>query len=194
MKRTLASAFLCLMLATPAWADFDEGVAAYRRGDYATALREFRLLAEQGVAKAQLGVGFMYRDGQGVTQNYAEAAKWHRKAAEQGYDPAQISLGFMYRDGQGVTQNYAESASWYRKAAEQGVAKAQFNLGFIYDKGLGVTQNYVEAHMWYNLAAAQAAQGDESGIILRDLVAKLMTPAQIAEAQRRAAEWRPRKK
>ncbi len=53
MKRTLATVFLCLLLATPAWAGFDEGVAAYHRGDYATALREFRPLAEQGDAAAQ---------------------------------------------------------------------------------------------------------------------------------------------
>ena len=60
MKRTLATAFLCLMLATPAWAGFDEGLAAAKRGDYATALREWRPLAKQGDADAQYNLGVMY--------------------------------------------------------------------------------------------------------------------------------------
>jgi TPR repeat protein len=60
MKRILASVFLCLLLATPAGAGFDEGVAAYKRGDYTTALREFRPIAEQGDAPAQYTLGVRY--------------------------------------------------------------------------------------------------------------------------------------
>ena len=61
---------------------------------------------------------------------------------------------------------------------------ALYNLGFIYEKGRGVTQDYVQAHKWYNLSAAL-------GLRERDRLASLMTPAQIAEAQRLAREWRP---
>ncbi len=71
-----------LGLTAPAWAGWDEAVAAYRRGDYATALREWRPLAKQGNAKAQNNLGVMYYNGQGVPQDYAEAVKWWRKAAE----------------------------------------------------------------------------------------------------------------
>ncbi len=74
-----------LGLTAPAWAGFDEGIAAYDRGDYASAIREWRPLAEQGVAKAQFKLGLMYDNGRGVPQDYAEAVKWYRKAAEQGY-------------------------------------------------------------------------------------------------------------
>ena len=84
---------------------------------------------------------------------------------------------------------------WYRKAAEQGDAGAQNNLGVMYDKGQGVTQNYVQAHMWSNLAASRA-----KGVAVRDAAAKnrdilagRMTPAQVAEAQRLARAWRPKK-
>ncbi|MFH1029213.1 MAG: trypsin-like peptidase domain-containing protein [Pseudomonadota bacterium] len=66
--------------------------------------------------------------------------------------------------------------------------KAQNNLGVHYYKGLGVPQDYVEAHMWWNLAASQ---GQENARSNRDLVAKEMTPAQLAEAQKRAREFRP---
>ncbi len=114
--------------------------------------------------------------------------KWYRKAAEQGDANAQYNFGAMYGNGHGVQQDYAEAVKWYRKAAEQDHAKAQFNLALMYDKGQGMPQDYVQAHMWYNLAGAQGGQQAAKN---RDLVAKLMTPAQIAEAQRRAVEWQP---
>ncbi len=60
-------------LTAPAWAGSDEALAAYARGDYATAVREWRPLAEQGVAEAQFYLGLMYDNGQGVPQDYAKA-------------------------------------------------------------------------------------------------------------------------
>jgi Sel1 repeat len=73
--------------------------AAYKHGDYSTALRLFHPLADNGNAQAQFGLGLLYNDGLGVPQSYAEAIKWFRKAAEQGLAPAQHNLGVMYRDG-----------------------------------------------------------------------------------------------
>ena len=64
--------------------DFQKGLTAYESGDYATALREFEPLAEQGVADAQYNLGFMYDNGQGVRRNHKTAVKWYRLAAEQG--------------------------------------------------------------------------------------------------------------
>ncbi len=118
-----------------------------------------------------------------------------RVLAEQGRYGAQYNLGFMYSNGQGVPQDAAEAVKWYRKAAEQGDADAQNNLGVMYDKGRSVTQNYVQAHMWYNLAAAGLPPGEDRDLAAkgRDIVAKRMTPAQIAEAQRLAREWKPRR-
>ena len=52
-------------------AGFDEGVAAFKRGDYATALREWRPLAEQGDADTQFNLALMYRKGEGVPQDYS---------------------------------------------------------------------------------------------------------------------------
>ncbi len=129
MRRLLLIAVLAVSLALPAWADFDDGWAAYERGDYATALREWTPLADQGVALAQNNLGGMYREGQGVPQDYAEAVKWYRLAAEQGHASAQYNLGSMYDNGYGVPQDYAEAVKWYRLAAEQGHASAQNNLG-----------------------------------------------------------------
>ena len=167
---------------------FEDGVAAHNRADYGTALRLWRPLADQGDASAQYNLGLMYAEGQGVPQDYAAAMSWYRKAAEQGNAGAQYNLGYMYNNGLGVPQDYAAAAAWYRKAADQGQARAQTNLGLMYAEGQGVPQDYVQAHMWWNLAAAQ---NNASGVKNRDIVAKKMTPAQIAEAQKLAREWKP---
>ena len=104
-------------------------------------------------------------------------------AAEQGNADAQANLGFMYQTGQGVAQDYKTAVKWYTLAAEQGNAIAQTNLGFRYANGQGVAQDYVKAHMWYNIAAID---GNADAIKNRDIVAKLMTPAQLAQAQQLA--------
>ena len=132
-----------------------DGIVAYERGDYATALKFFRPLAEQGSAEAQFLLGSFYQIGQGVPEDFVEAAKWYRKAAEQGDASAQALLGGMYRDGRGVAEDYAEAVKWYRKAAEQGNAEAQNFLGVMYFIGRDVPQDYVKAAKWNRLAAEQ---------------------------------------
>ena len=134
---------------------FDEAVEAYHHGDYATALRGFRVYAEQGNASAQFNLALMYKAGEGVPQDYAEAARWYRQAAEQGDADAQFSIAIMYDNGQGVPQNDVEAVRWYRQAAEQGNASAQFNLALMYKAGEGVPQDYAEAARWYRQAAEQ---------------------------------------
>ena len=159
---------------------------AFRSGDYATALREWRPLAEHGHVKAQHNLGSMYYDGQGVPKNNAEAVRWIRKAAEQGLAKAQSNLGLMYGRGHGVPRDYANAVKWYRKAANQGRATAQSNLGYMYARGQGVPQDYVRAHMWFSLAATQ---GLKRAVGLRNDFAKKLTPAQLTEAQQLARVW-----
>jgi TPR repeat protein len=152
------------------------------------AVRWFRLAADQGNAVAQYNLGIAFGNGRGVPQNYAEAVRWYRLAADQGYASAQSNLGLMYANGRGVPQNDAEAVRWYRLAAGQGYALAQFNLGLRYANGRGVPQNDIEAYKWWSLAAAQ---GDSDAAKNRDIVRDAMAPAQIAEAQRLAAAWKP---
>jgi TPR repeat protein len=106
------------------------------------------------------------------------------------------TLGVMYGEGRGVPQDYAEAARWYRLAADQGDAQAQYNLGLAYARGEGVTQNVVDAHMWFNLAAARFPANDTrnrtAAVKNRDTVAGEMSSEQLAEAQKRAREWKPR--
>ena len=119
------------------------------------ALRQLQSAAQAGDADAQVDLGLMYDQGQGVPQNYAEALKWYRKAADQGDATAQYNVGVMYDHGQGVPQNHAEAAKWFRKAAAQGISDAQYNLGVMYHQGQGVPQNYVAAAKWLRKAADQ---------------------------------------
>jgi uncharacterized protein len=119
--------------------------------------------------------------------DYATALLIWRSRADKGDARAQASLGSMYALGRGVPEDQKVAAGWYRKAADQGDLAAQVVLGGMYERGNGVPQDYVLAHMWLNLAAAQ---GNEGAATLRNLVATKMTPAQIAEAQKLAREWK----
>ena len=178
-------------LAVPAWADFQAGMDANNRRDYATALREWRPLAEQGDALAQYNLGVLYRKGRGVPQDDVQARQWYAKAAAQGQAKAQFNLGTLYFNGEGVPKDYPQALRWFRLAADQGEAVAQTKIAIMYDEGQGVSQDIVQAYKWYSLAATN---GDKPAAELRDALAKQMTPAQIAEAQKLAREWKPKQK
>lgn len=202
MNRYPTCGFLILLLSvslavTAFGGQLEDGIAAYDRGDYATAFRLMKPLAEKGDAKAQHNLGVMYDYGRGFPQDYSRALKWYRRAADQGIPDAQHNLGLMYYYGQGVPQNFIEAARWYRRAADQGMPDSQVNLGIMYYNGQGVSQDYVLAHMWLNLAASQYPESVKKKVNdvvhYRDIVDAKMTPAQIAEAKRLAREWKPRK-
>lgn len=180
-------AVVLVALSLPAWAQYQAGLDAFNRGDYATAFREFKTLAEQGDVSAQFLIGAMYAEGEGVPRDYGEAASWFLKAAEQGSAQGQFGLGAMYDQGTGVQVDFAEALKWYRKSAMQGYAPAMLNLGSMYKRGSGVPQDYVLAHMWYNLGAAR---GNEKARNNREIIENQMTSDQIAAAQRFAREWR----
>ena len=207
MRKSLAALLLCLcipvVVADDLWGtllplfeaagQFKQGNAAYDRGEFAEALRLLRPLADEGNPHAQGIVGIMYAAGNGVPQDYAESAKWFRLAADRGEAQAQFLLGGQFDTGRGVPQDYGEAVKWYRLAAEQGVGSAQLNLGVMYAKGHGVPQDDIEAHKWLNLAAATANDPSTRELAAknRDAMASMMAPDQIAEAQRRAREWKP---
>jgi TPR repeat protein len=166
-------------------ADFQKGFDAVVKGDYTTALEEFKPLAEQGYTSAQYNLSLMYYKGEGVPQNYKKAVKWFRKAAEQGHTSAQYSLAWMFDRGKEVPQDYKEAVKWYTKAAEQGHAEAQYSLAWMYYDGEGVPQNFVHCYVWNSLAAAS---GHKTAIINRVIVAKRLSSQQLAEAQQLAAK------
>jgi hypothetical protein len=135
--------------------------------------------------------GFWLLGLEGLPKNEreAESARYFRLAAEQGNARAQTDLGRMYLYGRGVPQDDVEAVRWFRLAADQGDFDGQYELALIYQAGRGVPQDYVEAYKWFSLAAARDNYG---AVRRRDEMTALMTPAQIAEGQRLAAEWQPR--
>lgn len=139
---------------------------------------------DHGHAHDQFNWGERYLYGQGVPQDHVKAAQWFHKAADQGYADAQSNLGLLYSEGQGVPQDHVQSAQWYRKAADQGVADAQYNLGMLYSEGRGVPQDIIEAWKWLHLAGAGGFSGAFKNL---ELIEKMLTPDQIAEAKRRAS-------
>lgn len=186
----------------------------YARGrgvpeDHREAVRWWRRAAEQGQSGAQDWLGTLYdlaymSGGDmavlgSLPQDKAEGAKWYRRAAEQGHASAQNSLGTKYEEGEWVPRDYVEAAKWYRRAAEQGDYFGQSNLGRSYLDGRGVPQDFVLAHLWFNLAASNPLLPSEHSPYLHETAAKtrdritfMLTPTQLAYAQRLARDWRPR--
>jgi hypothetical protein len=171
---------------------FDRMLRSFTPVSAQVALSVLRTLADQGDATAQFRLGAMYYEGLEVPRDYSEAAKWYRKAADQGDAAAQTLLGDCYYRGEGVTQDYVEAVAWYRKAAQQADAFAQLRMGVAYEAGRGAPQDFVEAHMWVSLAIAGLTGGtrQQAVTLALDLASKL-TSEQLAEAQRRAKEWKP---
>jgi hypothetical protein len=122
----------------------------------------------------------------------AASVEWLKSRAAQGDTEAQHSLGVMYAKGEGVPQDYTESLKWIRLAAAQGYARAQYRLGYMYAHGEGVPPDQLQAHKWLTLATITFTNKPErdQAIKVRNSVATQMTPAQIAEAQKVAREWK----
>jgi TPR repeat protein len=154
-------------------------------------LVEIRAGADKGDAKARYELGRAFFSGTlGVAKDETEAVKWFRKAAEQNVADAQFSLGVCYAIGQGVMKDDAEAVKWFRKAAEQNYADAQYNLGVCYDSGEGVAKDEIEAYKWWLLAAGH---GNDDAKYNMTIVENKMTREQIAEGQRLARDFKPRK-
>ena len=124
MKRIIPFVAICIfqmLFSTNTWcADLKKGATAYKDGDYAAALREWKPLAFQGNAKAQFFLGNMYYKGIGVSQDDGTAYKWFKKAAEQGLTRAQNNLGTLYMRGLGVSRNNTRAFIWLHITALQG--------------------------------------------------------------------------
>lgn len=167
--------------------DIGAGLDAIERKDYAAARLEFEMLAEKGVADAQVNLGNLYMRGWGVQQDYAAAFDWYRKAAAQNNRLAQGKLGILHYYGLGTVQDTAEAARWFEKAADQGDPSAQTTLGLLFANGDGVPRNAVKAYFWLTLAFEF---GDASASDVRLQLASDMNPGEIAEALARVDEWK----
>ena len=165
----------------------------YETPETAQAVDWFRRAAAQGYASAEYQMGQMYDFGFGVAQDNTQALAWYRKAAEHGSAAAARTLGEFYRRGRAVPADATEAARWYRRGADGDDLRAQYQLGQLYFDGTGIARDYVSAYVWFSVAAGQTPLIDNRKqlIELRNIAAARMTPAQVAEATRRAAAWKP---
>lgn len=109
---------------SPVWADNQAGENAYKRGDYVTALREWRVLAEQGDADGQANLGGMYESGTGIPKDSAQARRWFEKAGFQGHSVSQFYLGMLYGLGEGGPQDFVQAHLWLTLSAVNGNKQA----------------------------------------------------------------------
>ena len=156
-------------------------------------IEKIKAKAEKGDASAQFEVGSFYFRA----TNYIGAAEWYQKSAHQGLAIAQSQLGTCYENGCGVQQNSEQAVKWFTRAAKQGDKVGQAMLGLCYVNGRGVPVNDVEAYKWLSLATSR--EWGESDAI-RQIVTQFlkvckerMSREEIAEAQRLAAAFVPRK-
>ncbi len=142
------------LVSLPAQAAFQDGVAAYSRGDHAAAAEIWREDASTGDPAAQRNLGLLYLNGQGVPKDEAAAAEWFRRSADQGFPRAAANLADLYLRGIGVPRNPEKAVALFRRAAESGLPEAQHNLGVLIESGFGVEKDLEQARAWYQRAAA----------------------------------------
>jgi hypothetical protein len=166
---------------------------AFDRSNYATALKVWLPLAEQGDAAAQTYVGEIFEKGLGVPPDYAAAAQWFRRAAESGYSRAAINLGSLYEQGLGVPKDRAQAATWYRRAA--GLKELAFEPGEVSAEAERLRQEVAELR---HALGAKQAELDRTQRELEDLRRSLEQRRTEAESERGALarmrqeleEWR----
>ena len=122
-------------------AEFERGWQAYKRGDYAAAMEEWRKDADTGDPRAQYNLGYMFYEGQGVPQSKRRAIGLWMKAAEQGVAQAQHNLALSYLSGDLGTKDAKAALFWIEKSVQSGLARSQYTLGKMYLHGIGVEQN-----------------------------------------------------
>ncbi|WP_162235258.1 tetratricopeptide repeat protein, partial [Sphingomonas sp. Leaf10] len=142
MRGAMGLALVVTMASVPALADVKAGVEAWARGDWATAVREWREPAVAGDADAQFNLGQAYKLGRGVPMNLTEAETWYARAAQQGHRQAEDNYGLiLFQNGK-----RPEAVQWLEKSAARGEARSQFVLGTMLFNGDAVTKDWRRAY------------------------------------------------
>ncbi len=137
-----------MSVAVPALADVKAGVDAWARGDYTTAVREWRGPANAGDPDAQFNMAQAYRLGRGVEENAAQAEVLYAKAAAQGHIKASDNYGLLlFQAGR-----REEAMPYVKGAADRGDPRAQYLLGIAHFNGELVEKDWVRAYALLTLA------------------------------------------
>lgn len=135
---------------------YEDGIAAYRAGEYEKAIELLIKAGDQGNAKAQYYLSVLYEGGSGIDKDMEASLNWLKRAAEGGMVEAQRNLGVFYHDGVDDPDDDIDQAIyWYQRAASQGDLTGQLRLGILLDREKNTTFDHREAIRWYLLAARQ---------------------------------------
>lgn len=189
MRRLLIFLLIALVwLSASQAATVDEGLQAFRGGDYGGALDTWLSLSEQGNARATYYLSLLYAQGKGVKKNTSLAMEFLAAAAKGGHAVAQFNLGNHYNQGKWVKEDPRIAAYWWRMAAAQGMQRAEHNLGSLYLMGRGVDKDVDKALEWYERAALHGSK--QSREMAEQLKAGQGNP-QLAKAERAAVSGQP---
>lgn len=145
---------LVLATAAPSMADVKAGMAAWARGDYAKAVKEFQAPAAAGDPDGQFNLAQAYRLGRGVKADPKQAEELYQKAAAQGHIRAQLLYAIVLQEN-GARK---EAIPWLEKSATRGDHEAQYLLALALFKGEDVARDWVQAYGMMK-ASATAGQG-----------------------------------
>ncbi|WP_419905323.1 tetratricopeptide repeat protein [Kiloniella sp.] len=134
--------------------DYEDGISAYRSGQYETAIDLLRKAGDQGHPQAQYYLSVLYEGASGIDRDTKASFHWLQKAAEGGMVEAQRNLAAFYHDGIDAPDDDLQQAIyWYRRTANQGDLNGQLNLGMLLDQKSNSERDHREAIRWYLLAA-----------------------------------------
>jgi TPR repeat protein len=127
----------------------NDGLIAYTTGNFLAAYGLLRPLAEQDVALAQLFMGRMYAEGNGVPNNCDRSVGYLRRAAEAGNADAAFDLALYAQHGRCVPQNESQALAWYELAAKHGDTRAPNAIGIIYLGQGEIARDFKKAAFWF---------------------------------------------
>jgi len=162
---------------------------AFEQRDWPTALKGFKILAEEGNPEAQFKLGYMLRNGRGVEKDFPASVFWYRKAATAGHVRAQNYLAISLELGRGVEKNLSEASQWYLRAAKQDNLNAMHWIAKAHLDGIGMKQDYLTAYIWFTLARDLDMDCGRMKHGQNEAEQHLSTE-QLATAQARIKAWR----
>lgn len=161
IRDSMAVGLALALLALPAGvnAGVQDGVEAWRGGDYARAVAEWQPLAQTGDPDAQFNLGQAYKLGRGVPQDMARARDLFGQAAQQGHLQAEANYGLiLFQDG-----NREEAMPYIIRAANRGEPRAQYIYGTALFNGDLAPRDWPRAYaLMSNAAAAGLPQASAS--------------------------------
>jgi TPR repeat protein len=158
--------------------------------DCALAVQWLTRAASGGMAEAASMLAEFSETGHCLPRDARRALAWYQRAAANGDTHAPSKIGEIYL-GRGDVADAAQAERWFARGVTLYDADAYYHLGEMHARGLAFPRDAVEAYTWFTLASnletSERVDGVTRSMLARDRMREDMMPAQVAEAQKRAA-------